>query len=68
MHKRGDIRRGKGSGGGKEVTQSTHSKKCWVLFVNTLLSYLCWVKMLGCLGHSKHTNGLFVQDKMIVMG
>ena len=42
------------------------SKKSGVIFVNTLLGYLCWVKILGCLGHCEHTNGLFVQGKGLI--
>ena len=33
-----------------------------VLVVTTLLDWLCWVIILGCLGHCKHTVGLLMFD------
>ena len=36
------------------ISNMLNSKKCWVIFANTLQAYLCWVKILGCLGHCKH--------------
>jgi len=47
---------------------SAHSKKCWVVSVNTLLGCLCWVKILGCLEYFKHTVGLLMLGQMKCSG